>query len=159
MLWTANPAAVFGHAHGAFGVESDVGVGGADVARVDRAAFRGLEVRAGRDQAPRVHEVDRHVRPACRVRHGLEPVGLRVVDEALRQQDDRLSPARPLERRERPLSTSDRLAIPGDGLAIDPLRATLDVRLDDADVAEVSPIFGMSSTPPGLVTGSKPATR
>ena len=123
----------------------------------NRAAFGRLEVRAGRDQAPCVHEVDRHVRPACRVRHGLEPVGLRVVHEPLREQDDRLPPACPLERGERPLQHLHRLAIPADRLAIDPLRATLDVRLDDADVrrglADLRHVVGAARPGHGLMAG------
>ena len=121
---------------GAFRAERDLGVGGADVARIEAAAgLLRLRVGGARDQPARVDEVDRDVGPARRVDRALRLDALLIGDEARRQHHHRLAAAHRGEAVDGPLERLQRRDVAGRGLLVDGGRAHQDVLRDDADLA------------------------
>ena len=116
--------------------ERDLGVGGADVARIERTpGLLRLRVAGARDEPARVDEIDGDVGAARRLDRPLGLDALLVGDEARRQHHHRLAAAHRGEAVDGPLERLQRRDVAGRGLLVDRGRAHQDVLLDDADLA------------------------
>ena len=135
---------------GALGSQRQVGVGGVDVARVERVAELRLRERRAGEETARVDEVDRDVGAARRVDGALGVGGtLLIVDEARRDEDHGLAAAHRREPVDGALERRQRGAVPGRGLLVDRVGADGDLRRDQPDQA--APVLGLEALVGGEV--------